>query len=91
MMLPSSRTSPGPRLRTAATWCVVSWLALCVGAVLAALTHDWLVLAYALNGAICAAGWVLATMQWGRWRVVALQGMALLEQIRQDPDGPPGP
>lgn len=81
---------PPPRLRAIVACCVVTWLWSCIGVATAIWQHDWLVLAWAANAAIVAAGWLMAARQWSWWRAMALEGAQavqhLLRQLGYRPD-----
>jgi len=69
------RSSP-PSLRRVVICCVVTWSANVVGVVLAIVTREWLIAVYALNAAIAAAGWLLATREWAAWKELAYGTLA---------------
>ena len=60
-----------PKVRGVVGWVLFTWVTCVVGVVLTAATGNWLAALYAVNAAICAAGWWLSAARWAEWRAVA--------------------
>ncbi len=80
------RRRPAPELRRAWICCAVSWLATCVGLVIAIVREDWLVGVYAGIAAVSGAGWLLAVRQWMLWRDLAEQTLAAASWLMRGDD-----
>jgi len=64
----------GPNVRGVVWWVLGTWLSCVFGVVLFVYAGNWAAAAYAVNSAICAAGWYLAASQWAAWKHEALTG-----------------
>jgi hypothetical protein len=60
-----------PRIRRIAVAVAVTWAGAVVGVVAGIWAGDWRAIVWALNSAICAAGWWIAVRQWLLWRSLA--------------------
>lgn len=78
----------GPSILRLSICCGVTWAASVVGVVIAVVTRDWLIAAWALNAAVCAAGWFMAARRWAAWRSLALSTLsATAILLRREEDG----
>jgi hypothetical protein len=59
---------------------IFTWLNTAVGVVFAILHHEWAVVIWAGNAAVCAAGWMVALRQWAAWQSLARRVIAELEE-----------
>lgn len=75
-----------PSLRPAIICCGIAWASAVVGCVLGILTGQWLASVWALQVAIVAMGWLLATRQWHQWRALALAAVAIMDSALRPED-----
>lgn len=64
-----------PNYRGVVGWCLFTWLSAVVGVVLMLWAGNWVAALYAVNAAVCAAGWWLSASRWAEWRAAAEAAM----------------
>lgn len=60
-----------PNVRGVVGWVLFTWLTAVVGVVLSVTAGNWVAAGYAVNSAVCAAGWWQAASRWAEWRATA--------------------
>jgi hypothetical protein len=73
-----------PNMRALTIACAVTWLSAVVGVVVGLTTRNWGMAIYAINAALCAAGWLIAAIRWAQYQLAAAQMAAVLEAMRAD-------
>lgn len=72
--------------RSAAVWILLTWATSVVGVVVSVWLGDWAAVAYALNAAVCAAGWLMQTRRAEYWETYAVSISAAYGLTNPDDD-----